>query len=237
MRQIITICIVGLLSFRLYAAGPAMHVVLGEEWLTRFAPQYQEEEKKLFLLGTVFPDIRYLGVIKRSESHFKNVTLAKVYKTSNPFQRGMLFHSFVDEYRDKLVRKSSIENKLSEIPARFRSTFLKLVEDQILGGDHDWSHFRHCLTSIPEEEKAFGIDTQALTQWHTGLGLYFSAAPSFLLAQISLFDIGILSVDAVTIKQWSTLIPKYATDPVMQEYVKNILTAFHQTFEQNARQI
>ncbi len=231
MRQFITLILlaVGLLSSVSYAAGPVMHIALGQRWLAIYAPNYTEEEKKLFLLGTVFPDIRYLGVIKRSQSHFNGVTLEKVIQTTSPFQQGVLFHSFVDEYREKYVRQKGIEKKITEVPRALQGTFLKLIEDQIIHEKNDWTQFQLYLTTIPDEEKAYGIDTQSLTQWHTGLTFYFSTLPSFILTQVSLFDKGILTLDAQTVKDWSLLLPKYASDPVMLKYVEDLLASFDAT--------
>lgn len=192
-------------------------------------------KKKAFLLGTVFPDIRYMGVLKREQTHFKQITLEKVAQASTPFQRGVLFHSFVDEFRDKLVRRSKIEKKLPEIPERFRDTFLKLVEDQILHSKHEWSQFRNFLTSIPEDELQYGLSTQTLTQWHTGLTLYFTAEPRIILAQFSLLDQGILSIDAATIQLWNTFLPKYASDPQIQSFVESLLTAFDQALQHQVK--
>ncbi len=233
MRQLIKVILlaVGLLSSVAYAAGPVMHVALGQRWLAIYAPQYTEEEKKLFLLGTVFPDIRYLGVIKRSQSHFDGVTLEKVAQTTSPFQRGVLFHSFVDEYRDKYVRQKGIEKKIKEVPRSLQGTFLKLIEDQIIHEKNDWAQFRLYLATIPEDEKAYGIDAQSLTQWHTGLTFYFSTLPSFILTQVSLFDKGILTLEAQTVKEWSLLLPKYASDPVMTKYVADMFASFEKTMK------
>ena len=46
MRQLIKVILlaVGLLSSVAYAAGPVMHVALGQRWLAIYAPQYTEEE-------------------------------------------------------------------------------------------------------------------------------------------------------------------------------------------------
>jgi len=66
----------------------------------------------------------------------------------------------------------------------------------------------------------------ALTQWHAVLTLYFSMQPSTLLAQISLFDRGIMNLDPATVKLWSTLIPQYAEDPIFKDYVNQMIAAF-----------
>ncbi|MCS5710872.1 hypothetical protein [Candidatus Berkiella aquae] len=228
--KVILLIIVGLLSFSLKAAGPAMHVTLGEKWIATFAPEYTEEQKKLFLLGTVFPDIRYLGVIKRTQTHFKGMTLEKVYATDSPFMRGMYFHSFVDEYRDRCVRKTGIEKTITEIPRSQQGTFLKLIEDQVLHSQYRWPEFKKYLMSIPEDEKKFGLELSALTQWHTALTLYFSTKPSMILQQVGMFEQNILTLDAQTIKSWGTLLPQYADSSEMKKHVEQMLHAFDEAF-------
>lgn len=228
--KVIILLIVGLLSFDVFAAAPAMHVTLGEKWLAVYAPEYTDEQKKLFLLGTVFPDIRYLGVIKREKTHYKGMTLAKVYAETSPFKRGMLFHSFVDEFRERCVRQSGIEKILKEIPRKQQGTFLKLVEDQILHGQYRWPEFKKYLISIPEDEKQFGLEISALTQWHTALSLYFATTPGNILQQVGMFEQSILTLDAPTIKSWGMLLPRYAQDPEMTKHVESLLHAFDQSF-------
>lgn len=228
MRRIVFIVTltVGLLSSGVQAAGPAMHIALGKQWLATYAPTYTDEEKKLFLLGTVFPDIRYLGVVKRHQTHYKDVTLQKVFETKSPFMRGVLFHSYVDEHREKYINKHQITKKVSDLPRALQGTFLKAIEDEILHQKNDWAEFRLYLTSIPEEEKILGITTEALTQWHTGLTFYFSAYPSMILTQIALFEKGILMLDAPTVKTWSMLLPQYAGSSEMVQYVNDLMGSF-----------
>lgn len=231
MRQIYLIIAmaVGLLSSVAQAAGPAMHIALGNKWLSFFAQEYSEQEKKLFLLGTVFPDIRYLGVVKRNQTHYQDVTLEKVYAQTTPFMRGVYFHSFVDEYREKYIREHDIKKKVSALPRALQGTFLKVVEDEILHAKHDWSEFRIYLSVIPDEEKILDIQDETLTQWHTGLTFYFTACPSIILTQLSLFEKGILTLDAATVKSWSILVPQYAANPEMIKYLDNFMASFDKT--------
>ncbi len=228
MRRIFVIIYltVGLLSSVAQAAGPAMHIALGKQWLATYAPTYTDEEKKLFLLGTVFPDIRYLGVVKRHQTHYKDVTLQKVFDTKSPFMRGVLFHSFVDEHREKYIKTHQITKKVSEVPRALQGTFLKVIEDEILHQKNDWTEFRLYLTSIPDDEKILDITDEALTQWHTGLTFYFSAYPSMILTQIALFEKGILTLDAPTVKIWSSLVPQYAGSSEMVKYVNDLMASF-----------
>lgn len=234
MSKLKNFILVILLSFYQlsYAAGPVSHIVLGEEWLAHRAPQYTEDEKKLFLLGTLFPDIRYLGTLKREDTHFKNVTLERVQKEPSAFRQGMLFHSFVDEFREKWVKSHHIENKLKHISDYHqRGTFLKLIEDQILYSTMSWGKFCQCLMTIPAEERAYGVDDKTLTEWHTALTFYFAASPSVLLTQIGLFEKDFLNIKAVEIKKWGILLPEYAEDEAMRKHVTGMMAAFKKVIE------
>src|SRR5689334_19456227 len=104
MKKIIILVLLSLISVRALGAGPIMHVALGEYWLEQVCPQYTEEERKLFLLGSVFPDIRYLAQIDRSQTHKKNVHLRQVKATKSTFEQGILFHCYVDDYRKQWLK-------------------------------------------------------------------------------------------------------------------------------------
>jgi len=209
-----------------FAAGPMMHVALGQYWLDTIEPGYDESRRKLFLLGTVFPDIRYLGVIKRHQTHYQNVSLSDIKNEKSAFMQGMLFHSFVDEYRKNWIQQHRSYQRIQEIPSRYRDTFLKLVEDQILDEHYNWNEFKQALLSIPQEEKNFKISDAALTQWHTGLTLYFATSPSTILYQISMFEQAILMLDAPTVKLWSQWVPKYAENTELRNYVVDLMKSF-----------
>lgn len=210
----------------LYSAGPITHVALGQKWLSYEAPNYTDEQKKLFLLGTVFPDIRYLGVIKREQTHYKGVTLSAIRKTSSPFQQGVLFHSFVDEFREKWVKEHKTEAKLTDVAVNQKHTFLKIIEDQINYSEQSWGSFRQYLMSIPADEKQYGIDDKALSEWHAGLTLYFTASPMVLLTQFSLLEKDIFTIKASAVKQWATLLPEYVERTEMKQHVADMMLAF-----------
>lgn len=233
MSKLQTLCItiILLLPFPLYSAGPITHVALGEKWLKLVAPDYTEDQKKEFLLGTVFPDIRYLGVIKREKTHYKGVTLESVRKADTPFKQGMLFHSYVDEFREKWVREKGIDKKLTDISPQQQRTFLKIIEDQILYSEYSWGFFRQYLMTIPHEEREYGIEDKALNEWHTGLTLYFTASPELLLVQIGLLEKDILTIKAPVIKQWGTLLPEYTSRVDMQKHVSDMIDAFEKAIK------
>lgn len=217
-----------------YAAGPMMHVVLGEAWMAQHAPEYDEEQKKLFLLGTLFPDVRYLGTIERKKTHYRHVTLAQIQNEPSPFFRGVLLHSFVDEFREKWIKTNQTTDKIKELQGKRRTTFLKLVEDQILYPSQSWMTIRRFLLTIPEEEKKYGLDDKTLTEWHTLLAIYFTASPEVILIKFGLLEKDIMNIKAVEIKTWSQLLPAYVADRDIQVYVKNLIEDFNQVIRQSA---
>lgn len=229
--------IVCFLSGSVNAAGPVTHVYLGQKWLAQFAPHYTPEQKQQFLLGTVFPDIRYLGPVKRQQTHFNGMTLQRVMAAGSPFEQGMYFHSFVDEFRDKYVRKKGIMKKIEYTEESKSDLFLKLVEDQIISSKNDFTDFRNHLVIIPQEEKNFGIDEKILNEWHIGLALYFSTQPIYLLSQISFFDTSMFHIEPQLIKQLSEALPKYAQNQFFIDHVQNLLTHFENELENSHRKI
>lgn len=225
LKKVITLTLFVLLPLSLQAAGPVMHVVIAQRFFDTLSPKPDTKNQELFLVGTIFPDIRYLGVIKRHETHVKGPTLAVIRAESGSFRQGMLFHSWVDEFRQAYIRQVQIKQHLKDIPRRLQDIFLKAVEDQYLQSKYDVANMSTIMASIPDEAKQFDIELPALTQWHALLALYFSMQPSTMLVQLSLFDQGIMNLDPATVKLWSTLIPEYVKDPIFQNYVDQLMTA------------
>lgn len=211
------------------AAGPVMHVVLAQKYFGTLSQAPEPKAQELFLIGTLFPDIRYLGVIKRDQTHFDVKNLAAIQEESGSFRQGMLFHNWVDKFRQTHIRQCQIKRKLDAIPRGLQDVFLKFVEDEILKAQYDVGVMRMIMTTIPDEAKAYNIEQSSLTQWHTLLALYFSFQPSTLLSQADFIDWKIMNLDPETVKLWCTLIPEYAKDPVFQKYVEEMVTEFERS--------
>lgn len=80
-------------------AAPITHVVLTAKIFDNF---FQDKVKKDFFIGTLFPDIRYLKVIDRDQTHFSNLSISDL-KTEDSFLAGMKFHSMIDVVREKFI--------------------------------------------------------------------------------------------------------------------------------------
>src|SRR5438552_12343909 len=109
-------------------AAPIAHIFLALEMLTGpFSGLFNERE---FIIGTSFPDIRYLNVIDREKTHLSHVTLEEILQEPDSFKAGMLFHSFVDEQREKYIVAHGFYGELPSFI--FITQVLKFAEDIIL---------------------------------------------------------------------------------------------------------
>ena len=79
-------------------AGPIGHIVLA---LSLLNGPLADKDRAAFMLGTTFPDIRYLGVIERGKTHNNHATWQNVQTESSSFKAGMDFHALVDRGREQ----------------------------------------------------------------------------------------------------------------------------------------
>ncbi|MBT3455947.1 hypothetical protein HN446_02685 [bacterium] len=132
---------------------------------------------KKFILGTSFPDIRFLVPIEKNETHSGSVTWDMVKKENDSFQAGLLFHSLVD-ILSKAYRKSArVYDQLPDI-TRAR-TLMNNYEDMLLYDKaQSWKEISGYFDTILPQEKCFGIEEKYIYEWHNILKLYSSKKPS-----------------------------------------------------------
>lgn len=217
---LIFICV--LLPIQVVAAGPMTHVYLGLKWLDVYGSEYDEQQRQAFLIGTVFPDIRYIARVSRNVTHTKNVHLQDVLQAKSEFDQGVKFHSYVDNERFEFLKRHPIQKKISTLKEPHKSIYVKLVEDQMIYPKADWRFMKQTLFSPVAEEKQYDIDFGTITQWHMGLSYYFSMLPSSILSQIAMFDKGILMLDSETVEKWSVSIKETADDKNYQQYLTDL---------------
>lgn len=142
-------------------AGPISHVIYAEKMLRHFP----DKDEKLFMLGTLFPDIRALKVVDRDATHFSHVTLGDIRDEQDSFKAGLLFHSIIDTTRETFVFK---HDAYANLPDSYLSTVaLKICEDMVLyAKSKKWQVYANYLQTIAPQEKQFGIPLGKLRQWH-----------------------------------------------------------------------
>jgi hypothetical protein len=151
--------------------APLIHVALA---IIAIQGPFLGVDKKSFIIGTCFPDIRYLNVIKREKTHTKNVSWDQLVQEKNHFKRGCLFHSFVDQLFDDFMIKHNIYEKLPK--SQFTTQSFKLFADKVLYKqmEQQLPNIIGYLDDVISEELLFKIKKKDIIKWHSFLKKYFS---------------------------------------------------------------
>lgn len=200
-------------------AAPITHVVLSEKVFDKY---FSDKDLRKFIVGTSFPDIRYLGVIDRSKTHFSSPKLTEIQKEES-FMAGMMFHSFVDEVREAYLHENNLYEYLPK--SIFIGQALKLFEDKLsFKKTNNLDKYINFLNEILVEETRYGISSADLEKWHKLVQktLAIDATPKDI---IEFFDIiGRPKNMAIEI---NILIEKLEND----DKVLNTLNDFYNNFE------
>ncbi len=237
--SIIALLVTCLFITSTFAAGPITHAVLADKWMAAHE-QYDEEQRRDFIIGTLFPDIRYLGVISRNKTHEKGVTVSRLLEKQSAFTKGKRLHAFVDIAREKLVVKWKIYQKIKHIPGQsHKALFLKLLEDEILFAKPEFQEERQkiqkYLSYIHPEERDFDIAESALRKWHSRQSMAFSSSPSDYLSTMSFIRKSLGGVSPKILGEWSKAIEKLAQDEGMQKYVDDLVKEIDKQYKKKSK--
>ncbi|MFA6322383.1 MAG: hypothetical protein WCX71_02785 [Candidatus Buchananbacteria bacterium] len=154
-------------------AAPIIHVVLTERVFKDF---FSFRDKKIFLVGTCLPDIRYLKVIERNKTHFKNIKIHDL-KFEDDFTAGLKFHSIVDQAREDFMVKNDAYGLFNK--TKLSVLALKLLEERILYSKiNDWPKYIKYFDAIQKEEIDLGLIPNKVKNWHQLLQQLFSHQPN-----------------------------------------------------------
>jgi len=225
-----------MLFARLSAAGPVTHAYLGERFCAA-CTEYDGEECKLFILGTLFPDIRYLGTVDRKSTHYETMTLTGVLEEKSPFMAGVKFHSYVDIERAVFVKESGAMGLVpEEVEGRFRHSFLKLVEDQIVFEKEDWDLCCLYLEENPPEEMELGVDYGTARRWHALLTLFFKSSPATAVRLIGMVDSRLAKVSGTDPAELSGRLLSASSEPSFVDYTASLIGHFDDLFQSTRSQ-
>ena len=157
-------------------AGPIGHLFLA---LMVLAGPFQGQfDRDSFLAGASFPDIRYLGVIERSQTHAVGVTVEQIKDEKDSFRAGMLFHALVDQQGEEYMQQNKVYDLLPKKSMGIK--YVKLIEDLIL---RRYFKLNQNILSIFDRlyptEKQFGINDSDLWRWHRFLQVYLKAESGY----------------------------------------------------------
>jgi hypothetical protein len=212
-----------------FASLPMTHIHVAEKWIADFTT-YNVKERQAFMLGTLFPDISYLGVIMRSEIYDVPHTLQDVYEARTPFQAGKLLHIYMDNLRFRLMKKWGVKSLLAHMSQEHINTFLELLEDELLYRDKSATTVRQFLSAIYEEEILSNIPVEALIKWHRILIRYLAGKPSVILQEICKEKEPYFGVPPEIHESWIEALPLLAKSEKIRQYVKDFIREIEKEF-------
>ena len=155
-------------------ANQITHIVLAEKVSDQL---FNKFDRKSFLVGTVFPDIRYLNVINREKTHPKGLSFKDILDEHNSFIAGLKYHSLVDEVREKYIVEKGVYSLIP--PSKFIIQALKTYEDEVLYSNvSDWNQVVSYLDDVLPEERELVEQTDKVKIWHSSMQEYFKSAPT-----------------------------------------------------------
>ena len=166
-------------------AAPITHIALTEKIFDKF---FKDKIRKDFFIGTSFPDIRYLKVIDRNKTHYKNLFIADLGNDES-FSAGVKFHSILDHARENFIVENDTYSLCPE--SKYITQSLKILEDEIFYQHvKDWSMYLDYLNEILPIERNYGIAEKDLAKWHSLLQRYFQKQPNKDAVSNFTLDIG-----------------------------------------------
>lgn len=168
-------------------ASQVSHVVYAKKYLDRHPAMNAD----LFLLGTLFPDIRRVtDELKRKDTHVLYEELNLKFEGITSFEAGWKFHLWCDMRREEILNKYNFY-KLPyaadhDIPS-------KLLEDELVYEKYNnWEKLRLILNNPPEIKTGLNVSQETIEYWYAILAKYFEKKPddktmkAFLFKQINL---------------------------------------------------
>lgn len=172
-------------------ANQITHIVLA----SKIFPEYDNSD---FLIATVFPDIRYLGVIPRDLTHLKEVSLNDFVNEKDLFKAGIKYHSLVDLFSEQYREKSGVYDLIPNNTNSVRA--LKIFEDEVLYSKiEDWKSLAEKMVSMVDGEREYGIDENKIIEWNKIISDYISFGVNDNTINDLMRRIGLKEVDRLEI--------------------------------------
>ena len=200
-------------------AAPATHIVLANKI---YKKHFSDKEFSKFIVGTSFPDIRYLDVIDRHLTHFRNIKLDDI-KSEDSFMTGVKLHSLVDEAREKFVVKNGMYKLFPE--SMFNTQGTKFFEDRVLYDKiSNWSEILLSFNKVYNEEINFGVSKSDVERWHKYLQSILSNKPTDKVFELFISEIG-------KPKEIVEEMKRVVNNPSNEQKASQIILDFYDNFE------
>lgn len=157
-------------------AGPVTHIIFALQILHLLPPSI---DPQAFIVGTSFPDIRYLAHLTREQTHIEPISWQNVINEPSSFRAGMLFHNLVDEIRMEHFEPDFYDRKkINEYTPLYIKLFpliLKTAEDAFLyTKTNHWKKIATYFDTVYQEELDFNVSEDILRTWHNMIQTYIA---------------------------------------------------------------
>jgi len=222
----------------LFSASSLFHVLIAEKWLQAFEC-YNEEEKRAFMVGTIFPDIRYIANIPREKTHEYHLTIQEIRETRDPFIKGMRVHAFVDETRENFLQSNPIVEEFRGYPGD-AVLFLKILEDEIVFSTYGKNLAASLCSYLQTVEKGalgFSIPLSIIREWNAIQSQFLGCRPRDLFQKLAQSHERFSGFPEKTIIQVAAFLPKYSDKREIKRYVSSLVAEFDQLIFHNVKQL
>lgn len=136
-------------------------------------------DKDQFLLGCVFPDIRYIDAgIERKDTHllFEKVDLD--FSNLNSFEAGWKFHLYCDMRREDILNGFGFYSS-DEAKESLYIFSAKFLEDELVHDSYNnWEKIINLFRNPPIIGTGINVSRETFTLWYAILAKYFEEKPN-----------------------------------------------------------
>ncbi len=155
--------------------APITHIVFALKIINYF-DKPPRKNIGAYIIGTSFPDIRYLGTLKREQTHMDS---PKIYNTQpkNSFEFGIWLHNVLDILHEQCVNRFNLYELFNKSSPLVHA--IKFAEDKYIYSLYSyWQELVQLFENIYSEELKYPTSKKEIKTWHLLITNYIKEEPS-----------------------------------------------------------
>jgi len=158
-------------------ASQIAHIVYAKKYLENDHPSWINKDE--FLLGCVFPDIRYIDKsISRKDTHLHFSKVNFDFEGLTSFEAGWKFHLYCDLRREEILSNE----KFFEIPGSddsFGRPAKLLEEEMIYDKYNNWEKLCALMNGVSYFDVGISVSRETFEHWYAILANYMKEKPNY----------------------------------------------------------
>ena len=203
-------------------ALPISSAYFAKKWLEHHHSTFSTQaEKDEFIIGAIFPDIRYMNV--HVPYDLKEITSRNgIFSANTPFEAGVRFHHYLSVHRLEFLNEIEIEQSLTEVPDEGKELFLHIMEEQFFQGFLSYTSLWRILSEVPRNALLFGLPKYTLKTWQQLIAQYFSMSPQSILSRLKEYNLGAFKISKETVAIWAIVLKELMEKPEVRFYLDDL---------------